>query len=213
MNEEKIDLFSELLSPIAKDMKSIIFIFCALLLIISAKHPAFAENNSAYKYPDLNKNIVGMQPIIEEEDFTPKGRRIPNAEQTTPKTTIKQTKQQETQTPKATVIKPPSAIAEIKADITIAIESEFTEETIENNNELSNYISALKKNKSKDIKIHSVGSIGDDKSISTAKRRALSHALLLRQYLIDQNISSTRIDMNIEATKTTSNENDFIEIY
>jgi hypothetical protein len=184
-----------------------------MILFISVKQSAFAESNIAYKYPDLNSKSVGMQPIIEEEDFAPTGRRIPQ-NSNTPPAVIKKAPSANTSKDLAKApIETPTDTIEAKADISIIIEEDFTLANLKENKSLNDYLALLKKDKSKTFKIHSAGIIGKDSSISTAKRRALSHALLLRQYLIDRNISSTRIDMNIDAINAASADNDFIEIY
>lgn len=221
---------------IASFTHGFIFIIFALCTIIATGKLCYAQdNNPIYKYPDLYERRVGMQPIIDEADLAP-------AKQQQKKPTL-QPKQELTEKPAAApIITPvpatapiapvPAAAATITpiakaepiakpipdapiAKIILQVQSkDLTEESLRQNKNLTKLIKIWRsKDDSHTITLVSSGVIGNNKSISAAKRHALSHALLMRQYLIDNDISSRKIDMDIRAVPHDEKQNDEIEFY
>ena len=208
---------------------------CILCLAINSANAQDNNISPLIKYPDLMDKPVGMQPIIDEKDHLPERKRIERPTKAVTKPTIKAPTQAATPTisepQKPSIIKAPEPITSAPLTAPIvkdAAKSEIVapQDTLRLNFETvqtditdtqfdkvkSDTIKKLNKNNQLTLKIASFGNAKAESSISAAKRRALSRALKLRQWLIEQNISSRRIDLNVEHFSGQASDSDYIEL-
>jgi hypothetical protein len=185
------------------------FIATLLLCLCIAAFKTNADDSLIYKYPDISNKNIGMQPIIEEEDINPKGRRKPKQE-----FAVKQVPNTSVETKKISASKAlPQKAEKAEPSLSIPIDHELRDISLRENQTLNAFIKNHSSQKNKDIKIHAFGLIGKDNSISAAKRRALSNALIVRQYLLDNYIPSKHINMKIDTFSVSKSNTDLIDIY
>lgn len=215
-----------------------LLLLLSLSFIIISGHEIKAQENDAsvhplaptMKYPDLRDSRIGMQPVFDDHD------QLENVQTLSPSAEPAVQEPIMPALPPAAVSKnkPPANNTGTPRHKEDPISESKTEHSpspdynavhiisfIEGKSDLTSYeitrlekdiIPFLHRNNDKIISLQSYASGGEENSISYAKRMALSRALVVREYLLSRNISSSRIDLNVHYADSKGKSADRIEL-